>query len=517
LLLKKWSCRKISFVWNKSREKDACMELQHFFHPHPLTFIHYWAYSYSDFIYTCEGCYEEILGYSYSCKRCKFFLHKSCGEQPRELQHPLHPQHPLFLLEGSPADELCYFCNKYIQRGFAYHCSHCNFNLHLKCASIPFTVEAEFHDHPLKLVRKLVSFTCDACGKKDEDMYSYLCTSLTCSLMVHQKCAALPLTVKHTGHEHALNLTGSSQVNQFDRFCLLCVKKVDTDRVYYCSKCNFVAHLNCATHEGYTEEIEKEDSELVDESSINDSLAYAVKKITMGEDKIEIVEEIKHFSHQHDLKLIDELLINNEKCDGCMHPIFPPFYTCAQCRFFLHKSCVELSRKKRHPLHSHLLTLLAKAPNYDVFVCNVCGRECSGFTYHCEKCEFDADIHCCLISDIFTHNSFTHDGHNHPLFLSRAPYHEKCSCCEREGNVFKCFDCEFTLDVRCATLPHTVSYRFFEQPFKLCYKSKYDSDGEYYCDICEEERNPKHWFYSCADLCFHVHPDCILGREPYKK
>jgi hypothetical protein len=344
-------------------------------------------------------------------------------------------------------------------------------------------------------------------------MCSYLCTStLTCSLMVHRKCAALPLAVKNTGHQHSLNLIGSSQVNQSDRqLCHLCVKKVDTDRVYYCSKCNFVAHLDCATREGYTEEIEKEDSEVVDKS-ITDSLAYAVKKITMGEDKIEIVQEIKHFSHQHDLKLVDELLITNEKCDGCMHSIFPPFYTCAQCRFFLHKSCVKLPRKKRHTLHSHLLTLLAKPP-YANCGCNVCGRDdCDGFTYHCEKCEFDAHVQCSLISDIFTH-----DGHDHPLILSRAPYHEKCSCCDRKGNVFKCADCEFTLDVRCATLPRIVRYQSFEQPFKLCYNIEYDFDGEYYCDICEEERDPKHWFYYCADLNFPAHPNCILGRKPYRK
>jgi uncharacterized Fe-S center protein len=96
--------------------------------------------------------------------------------------------------------------------------------------------------------------------KEDKDMYSYLCTSLTYSLMVHRKCAALPLIVKHTGHQHALNLTGCSQVNQSDcQRCRLCVKKVDTDRVYYCPKCNFVAHLDCATRKGYTEEITKGD------------------------------------------------------------------------------------------------------------------------------------------------------------------------------------------------------------------------------------------------------------------
>jgi hypothetical protein len=194
--------------------------------------------------------------------------------------------------------------------------------------------------------------------------------------MVHLKCAALPLIVKSTSHHHALSLTRSSQVNQSHRrICRLCVKKVDTEKVYYCSKCNFVAHLDCATREGYTDEtfmlefkdkqplesstgmLQNEDSKL-DESM--DSLAYVVKKMKIGEDKIEIDEEIIHFSHQHDLKLIDDQLLNNKKCDGCRHPILPPFYSCAQCSFFLHKSCVALPRKKQHPLHPHLLTLLAK-------------------------------------------------------------------------------------------------------------------------------------------------------------
>ncbi|XP_059436029.1 uncharacterized protein LOC132168948 [Corylus avellana] len=530
------------------------MELQHFFHHHPLAWTYYTAYGETD--KECEGCGEGILGFSYSCQMCDFFLHKSCGEQPRKLKHPLHPKHPLILRESpddenpddeSPCDEspddenpddespddeslddeLCYFCNKYMDRfsGFAYKCSHCNVSLHLKCASIPFTLKPEFHDHPLKLLRKSHSFTCDACGKQDEDMYSYVCTSLTCSFMVHQKCAALPLTLKHTSHHHTLDLTHSSQLNQSHRqICRLCVKKVDTDRAYYCSKCNFVAHLVCATREGETEEIKKplestgilknEDSEL-DESI--DSLPYAVKKMKIGEDKIEIPVEIEHFSHQHDLKLTEELL-NKEQCDGCMLPIStspsPQFYSCAQCRFFLHKSCAELSRKKRHSLHPHLLTLFAKAPYpFGGVSCNVCDRSCEGFIYHCKECYFDADVQCSLISDILPH-----DGHEHPLILSRAPVSENCSCCDNSGRVFKCADCEFTLDVKCATLPHTMRYRSFEQPFKLCYKAEDDyEDDEYYCDICEKKRNSKHWFYYCADMSFSAHPNCILGKYPYCK
>jgi hypothetical protein len=48
-----------------------------------------------------------------------------------------------------------------------------------------------------------------------------------------------------------------------------------------------------------------------------DSLLYVVKKSKLGEDKVEIAVKIKHFCHQHDLKLIDEQLENDEKCDGC--------------------------------------------------------------------------------------------------------------------------------------------------------------------------------------------------------
>ncbi|XP_059436022.1 uncharacterized protein LOC132168942 [Corylus avellana] len=510
------------------------MELQHFLHEHPLYLNHYVAYaSIRGKIFRCQGCGEDILDLGYSCKMCEFFLHKSCGEQPRELQqHPLHPQHPLILTPTIPHPlKRCYFCNKYIVVGYSYNCSHRNFNLHLKCASIPFTLKPEFHDHALKLLRKSLSFTCDACGIKDEHMYSYACTSLTCSLMVHRKCAALPLTLKHTSHHHALKLTNSSelQVDQSHRrFCHLCVRKVHTNKVYHCSKCNFVAHLDCATREGDTDEtfmlefkdkqplestgtLKNEDLEL-DESI--DSLPYVVKKMKIGEDRIEIAEEIKHVSHEHDLKLTEELL-NSKKCNGCMHPIFPhPFYSCAQCRFFLHKSCVELPRKKRHPLHPHLLTLFTEPPyNSGVFYCNLCGRDCDRFTYNCEKCEFDADVQCSLISDIFTH-----DVHEHPLILSKAPYNEKCSCCDYKGKVFKCIDCEFTLDLRCATLPRRVRYRYFEQPFKLCYNAEDDSDdNDYYCDICEEKRNPKYGFYYCEDLNFYAHPKCILGKSPYMK
>ena len=66
--------------------------------------------------------------------------------------------------------------------------------------------------------------------------------------------------------------------------------------------------------------LEYEDSSL---DEFTKELSYIVKRID-GEDKIEMAIEIKHFSHEHDLKLIKEL-DNYEICDRCKRPIFPPF------------------------------------------------------------------------------------------------------------------------------------------------------------------------------------------------
>jgi hypothetical protein len=280
--------------------------------------------------------------------------------------------------------------------------------------------------------------------------------------------------------------------------------------VYYCSACDFVTHPGCGANELLWDETfvpESKDMEPIESTStLKCEDSYVVKKSKLGEDKVEIAVEIKHFCHEHDLKLNDEQLENDKKCDGCMWPIYPPFYTCTPCRFFLHKSCVELPRKKSHPLHRHSLILLPKTPYVGKNVgCDACERMCNGFVYHCDKCNFDLDVHCSLMPDIFNH-----EGHEHRLILFSVSNSEKCSSCDSKGKIFRCAHCEFTLNFKCATLPLMTKYRPHEQSFTLCYKVEDDPDDEYYCDICEEPRDPKHWFYYCADLEFPAHPNCIL-------
>ena len=211
---------------------------------------------------------------------------------------------------------------------------------------------------------------------------------------------------------------------------------------------------------------------------------------------------------------MDDEVPNIEKCNGCVQAIFPPFYSCVNCRFFLHESCAKLPRKKRHPLHQHVLTLFPKSS--DTFCCDACRRYCNGFKYSCETCPWyrilSLDVSCSLILDILTH-----PGHDHQLLLSSIKSPQNCSCCDSKTYpIFRCTTCEFALDFKCATLPLTARYKQHEHLFTLCYTAEDDS-GEYYCDICEDERDPKHWFYYCVDCSYPAHTKCILGKNPNLK
>ena len=285
---------------------------------------------------------------------------------------------------------------------------------------------------------------------------------------------------------------------------------------YYCSRCDFIAHLDCAADYKYRENInllelkeeENEDPEL--DQSI-DSAAYKVKNIKVGEERTKIATEIEHFSHGHDLKLSGDEVLNNEKCSGCVQAIFPPFYSCVNCSFFLHESCAKLPKTTKHPLHPHPLILFPFFPYLEIS-CYACKRVCNGFVYICLACWFILDVSCSLISDILTHQ-----GHEHPLLLSSIESEQNCSCCDSKiYPIFRCTTCEFALDFKCATLPQTTKYKQHEHPFTLFYTAEDDS-GEYYCDICEEERDPKHWFYYCADCNYPAHTKCILGEDPNDK
>ncbi|KAL4379522.1 hypothetical protein GQ457_02G039840 [Hibiscus cannabinus] len=467
------------------------LELERFSHKHQLDFIEKHEES-----VCCFGCKEVISGPGYGCSRCEFFLHKKCSMLPPMISHPYHREHPLILLTNLPpyySSCACDFCHRTCQ-GFIYHCPTCKFDLDIKCASLPrCIVEAENHRHRFIHLMKPLSFICDACGIEG-DRFPYLCTQ--CQVLVHEECRFLPNTIEIRDHCHPVTQFSFFQgiSDSCNHRCGICHDEVSVKYSGYgCLCCNFIAHLNCAV-ENSVSVIKTKGDEFFD--SIND----------IGEaDTIAMV--IKHFSHPHNLTLNSK--VNDDKlCDCCMKPILEQFYSCEECDIFVHTTCLELPRKKQHPLHPHPLTLLEKHPNFGgLFFCDGCHQRCHGFTYSCEQCEFNLDVRCGSLSNILKHKS-----HEHPLVFSQGT---KCSACGyvNEG-LYSCSDCNFALDFACASLPNTTRHKNHEHPLDLTYQ---DNADQIYCNICEEGIDPNRWFYCCKACDFYGHPKCASEQHPYIK
>ncbi|KAK2977426.1 hypothetical protein RJ640_022289 [Escallonia rubra] len=171
----------------------------HFSHHHPL---HLLKLQEGD-SKVCSGCEEDIVGSAYSCteSQCSHFLHKSCFELSRKIQHESHPEHPLVLLSSPPYKEegefTCNACYR-IGKAFAYHCSTCKYDLHVNCAPLPKTVQREDHEHPLTLLYSSplkktekgdedLSFSCDVCHTSiNEICWLYYCEK--CDYGTHSDC-----------------------------------------------------------------------------------------------------------------------------------------------------------------------------------------------------------------------------------------------------------------------------------------------------------------------------------------
>ena len=164
------------------------------------------------------------------------------------LHHPLHPLHHLILFykETGYLEKEKSRCQVYNEsrKEYTYCCYRCDFNLHIKC--VVAQLEAKFHNHPLTPFGKSITFTCDICSKEGKGMPNLCATNCFWN---HRSCASFPRRPKAIRHKHPLHVTHSSfelrESNSW--FYQLCVQKVDTHYgLYYCSKCDFVAHLNCA-------------------------------------------------------------------------------------------------------------------------------------------------------------------------------------------------------------------------------------------------------------------------------
>ncbi|EOY18279.1 Cysteine/Histidine-rich C1 domain family protein, putative [Theobroma cacao] len=293
----------------------------------------------------CFVCWTPLLNSVYFSLDRGFFLHKKCVELPFEINHLCHRQHSLFLQfnsDGLP----CKICQETQRRGFVYCCSMCNVALHIECVSPLPIIEDTSHEHSFTKCLRRLSFICDACGTSG-NYAPYICS--TCSLTIHKDCAALPRIIKSVWHHHPISHYYFAVENECGILeCGICHEEVNKEYgSYYCSECKFIVHVKCVQEDtGFYYEIESiDDYEKLNENpTVVDPTFRVINEIELGENVINT--EIKHFSHEHNLVLYDE--VKDEKCcDCCSVLIETSFYRCSECDFYLHKSCAELPKKKQ--------------------------------------------------------------------------------------------------------------------------------------------------------------------------
>jgi len=531
--LKKDGEKKVDCSWDSCRKPiwgslHNCMECGN--HPvhrynstnHCLDFTEKLELNYGNNQVVCYMCDETVLlgapAYKCSVSKCSgFVIHKSCAELSHEINHPQHPDHTLSLRWWR--NERCDACCTSHDRSFFYSCYSCDFNLDIKCANRLPTNPNDCHQHEFFPILKRVQFNCEACGEEIENIAN-LCS--ICKLLVHKRCAEIPRTVKIKLHNHFLNLIYSSphEINKRDDMsCRICCNMVNTEyAAYSCQECSYHVHTECLRRLKHDHRESLATSESVPNNSIGHS-THLIKVLNQAEDKESHSREIQHFSHDHQLKLIlcgDEVK-DGKLCEGCTEFIISAsYYGCVQCQFFLHTRCAELPTTiEQHRLVKfQTLTLLPRATTKSgVFFCNICSLHHRGFIYNCPKFIFPGkflDVQCGSMPE-----TLEHEGHEHPFFLALESRNRKCKACpkDNENHVFVCTSCDFILGIKCANLPLIAKHKYDTHLLKLTYAAKNDYE-EYYCLICEEKRDPMHWFYYCEKCNFSAHPECALENYP---
>ncbi|GLT99257.1 hypothetical protein SLE2022_167050 [Rubroshorea leprosula] len=466
------------------------MEIEHFLHDHPLSLIQDLE-DYEQF--RCSGCEKGLSSPSYGCSYCGFFLHKSCSQIQRQLQHYFHPCSLELIIRSESSDYTCNACFNH-RSDFRFRCQKCDFHLDLECALMSTTVKTKedgqiqhfTHWHPLRFVdlnKEQDQVFCSICQKLCSDAV-YGCRK--CKFFLHHSCMDIPQVINqhqfHPKHSLILLTTQSYKCQGCDKHC--------SGLAYRCGQCDFQLDVKCAL---------------------------------LPTADCEGAEWIQHFTHQHPLQLVDPEKEEDEvHCSICGKLCSDLIYGCKKCNFFLHYSCaIDLLPQtiQDHPFHpNHSLKI--KSYNYPSYCfCFACGNdETNVVGYCCVDCsQFQMHLNCSKLTP-----SIKYGSHRHlfTLFqkLGQPGY---CFLCKTFCKSFflRCVICTITLHLQCHPLaPKTLKHKHHRHPLTLT-KSPLDSDLEYYgsrdenyCDFCELPRPDSDPVYYCKECDLSADIRCFISQ-----
>lgn len=210
--------------------------------------------------------------------------------------------------------------------------------------------------------------------------------------------------------------------------------------------------------------------------------------------------------HCHPLALTDKSSSRKHDCIVCYEPSSQLNHGCRCCDFYVnaHKSCsVTKIPKVLHHSHFHDCHLRR---SHGSFTCNACQKYRTGLCYELSVSgsDFKLNVRCAYLKQPL----IIFDGHSHPLiFLMNSNGRGMCNACGKPCtlSVFHCLTCSIKLHLSCCPLPCSIKQETHIDMLVLKDSLVEDvtGDDEFYCDSCEERRDPHECIYYCFHCCYY--------------
>ncbi|XP_073119922.1 uncharacterized protein [Henckelia pumila] len=496
-------------------------EMKHFGHEHRLIFNE------SDEInpLSCNACGLRMLSspcYKCTIQGCSFYLHQPCTRLPHKLTHSSrYCTHDVSLLAKPHREDCrCSKCGE-LCKNFTYRCDRCDrFNLDPLCGH-PLDIQIKHishKQHPMVAICKESLLLCDLCGRVHKGFFFH-CHQ--CNYWIHQDCISLPSFLRVGPHRHLLSLLYSHALQAIYPYmpdCVICEKETSLlFGAYVCMpSSSIVAHVGCAVS------AMEDPGKIYHLPPLDDAfqswIMCAVQNTTPKSDCERMLEKYHPSTHSLTTNINETAANEYSVCNACIRHIEPPYYSCTQsaCDFLLHKFCADLPQiiNDVFDCSRHLVS-----PRYDelfsLFFCQLCSRLGNGFGYSYGR---DSIFHleCALAPEVIKHDSHK----QHPLALGYDEWFQVIrSCCGKRNPVYSdfysCTQCRFSVHIRCALLPKTVTHKFDKHPLTLITHS--DLGDDHFCEFCEQDINPSYWFYRCIQCDHFFHVKCIPSTGKYSR
>ncbi|KAJ6854746.1 hypothetical protein NC651_039640 [Populus alba x Populus x berolinensis] len=313
---------------------------------------------------------------------------------------------------------------------------------------------------------------------------------------LHKSCFELPSELpKHSLHSiHSLTLIVRPPSLAGFFVCDGC-RDMSPGFAFHCKACRFNLDVKCA--------ISTDGEDLRSRKGVKDT-------------------EIPYFGDEHLLVSFNAKQEVEKTCTGCQLILSGPAYGCLDCEFYLHESCKDMPSEIQHPYHPPH-PLRAQVAEYGS-ECDACHMPIRKVFYRCSECDFNLHI-LCANKSLKVSSSFKYKGHEHDLYYFAASYFNEYSLCNTclkvcKGSYYICLECKYYVHLDCIPLPRVVENDGHSRDYshyltlKDCFVE--DDSGQYYCELCEKERDPTYHVYYC-DQCpdrnpYLAHIECLMSE-----